>query len=623
MKIKAAAALTAAVMLTACTPSDKKAEETDFIETTFVSESQSAVSVYESKTETSEITITETEAAESEVSEKPIITDERTAPESVSYKFKKAIDINAHRGEFFFTGETVYSGEDVLICYFLPDPNFSSDNAKISRIEGISLADGTTQFNLSFERDRRITFAEGLTNGRKTALAEVYDSKKESYELFEFTGKRAVSDSIALSDAEYSWDVRSVKNTDGSVTDADYGSVLCERVTGTDPYGVDSKHMRFAMPYDHNSFIYQITGYEWAEGVGIYDYQSDSCTVLPDSKDTMPIGIHNGRIYTADCFDGVGTKIYTYELGVLKKELFCDLKEIFSLDTNDMVYYTMSDNGEFIAAQYEPYYESGKADRLVLISPDSGKVICEYEMPSEFEITNYYQPFFTEKYICLNDAQNDIIYTAPLPKGRFEITDSGSSADITYTCADRSVTLRSYDNSVTWNPKGFIISDFTDIMGCSGSVITEIAATGVFSHNYYLADICGEPVCIAVSFGFGRDGDNGCIFEPADRDTVTDIDGDGITELISNCVYGGDGVHESRIYRMSGGVPQLASGHSLIPEKMLQAQTMAGNVYSEYDPETNKMICKYVENEEVVTKEYEPDISALDFYEFESDYFDE
>lgn len=620
MKIKAAAVLTAAVMLTACTPSDKKAEETDLIETTFISES--SVSVYESKTETSEITLTETEAAESEISEKPFITDERAAPESDSYKFMPAIDLGAHRGEVYLSGDIIYSGEDVLICYFFPDPNTDLET-QISRVDGISLSDNTSLFSLEFDRSSAITFAEGLTNGRKTALAEVYDSKDKSYELFEFTGRRAVSDSISLSDAEYSWGVRSVKNTDGSVTDADQGSVLCERIAGTNPDGVDSKHMRFAMPYDHNSFIYQITGYEWADGVGIYDYQSDSCTVLPDSRDTMPIGVHNGRIYTADCFDGVGTKIYTYEFGVLKKELFCDLKEIFSLDTNDMVYYTMSDNGEFIAALYEPYYESGTPDRLVLISPDSGEVICEYEMPSEFEITNYYQPFFTEKYICLNDAQNDIIYTAPLPKGRFEITDSGSSSDITYTCADKSVTLRSYDNSVTWNPKGFIISDFTDIMGCSGSVITEIAATGVFSQNYYLADICGEPVCIAVSFGFGRDGDNGCIFEPSDRDTVTDIDGDGITELISNCVYGGDGVHECRIYRMSGGVPQLASGHSLIPEKMLQAQTMAGNVYSKYDPETNKMICKYVENEEIVTKEYEPDISALDFYEFESDYFDE
>lgn len=154
--------------------------------------------------------------------------------------------------------------------------------------------------------------------------------------------------------------------------------------------------------------------------------------------------------------------------------------------------------------------------------------------------------------------------------------------------------ISSYDKSISYNPDKYELNEFTDVLGYSGVRFSTVSEAAHSSYNAYIAVIKSEPVCIAESFGYGVSGD----------DHAADIDGDGENEFICNCLYGADGVRECRIYKRFGNDVRTASGTDLIPEEILMKQSMSTNVYSEYAPERNRIICGYVDNDEVVTKEY-------------------
>ncbi|MGN1102933.1 MAG: hypothetical protein ACI4RG_12120, partial [Huintestinicola sp.] len=319
------------------------------------------------------------------------------------------------------------------------------------------------------------------------------------------------------------------------------------------------------------------------------------------------LGVHNGMVYTVDSFDGVGENIYIYDPETLERKNFCGSP--YELQMNDMLYYEMPSSGEFILAVYEPWAYQGEKSKLAFLSPDTGEIMTEYTFP---DITNYYSPFFTDNYICLFDYTDDIIYTLPIPRGEFSLENNGDTTELCCTYLGKSETLRTYDNSVTWNPSRYTLREFNDVMGYDGVIYTETAATGVWSQRYYLSFIDGKPVCIAESFGSG-DGEN---------DSIADIDGDGINELICNCVYGADGAHVCYIYKMTDEGIMRASGHDLMGEEILKKQIVAGNTFSEYLPEKNKMLCGYFDNEEYARVEYDIDMSALNFEPFTSSLFD-
>ncbi|MGN1105137.1 MAG: hypothetical protein ACI4RH_00685, partial [Huintestinicola sp.] len=324
-------------------------------------------------------------------------------------------------------------------------------------------------------------------------------------------------------------------------------------------------------------------------------------------RETALLGVHNGMVYIVDSFDGVGENIYIYDPETFERKNFCGSP--YKLQMNDMLYYEMPQNGEFILAVYEPWYERGEDTKLAFLNPDTGEVMTEYNLP---DIPNYYPPFFTDNYICLYDNINGIIYTLPMPRGKFTLEDKDGVTELCYTYLGKSETIISYDNTEMWNLSKCTVKDFNDVMGFDGVIYSETAAAGHWSHNFYLSVIDGKPVCIAESFGS----------ESGESDSITDIDGDGINELICNCFYGADGAQECFIYKMTDEGIIRASGHDLMGEEILKMQVVAGNTSSEYLPEKNKMLCGYVEDEEYVTVEYDIDMSVLNFEPFVSSFFD-
>lgn len=87
---------------------------------------------------------------------------------------------------------------------------------------------------------------------------------------------------------------------------------------------------------------------------------------------------------------------------------------------------------------------------------------------------------------------------------------------------------------------------FTDLMGLNGWYVEEEIVPHHHGRSYY-TEIDGETVRIAESFNFELD------------DHVVDLDGDGLTELICNCVYGGDGAQRVYVYRRKGDVVERAT----------------------------------------------------------------
>lgn len=89
------------------------------------------------------------------------------------------------------------------------------------------------------------------------------------------------------------------------------------------------------------------------------------------------------------------------------------------------------------------------------------------------------------------------------------------------------------------------ITYLDDVLGFSGYAVTAESMDGDFWKivDYY-AIIDGEEVAVAESFGFG---------DTAYSKTVAyDLDGDGRSELVSFCVYGGDGAERVYAFRWNG-----------------------------------------------------------------------
>ncbi|MDY3791280.1 MAG: hypothetical protein SOZ56_02240 [Oscillospiraceae bacterium] len=584
------------VLLSACGIETKEPEETDILDTTAAMETTSAVFQTSSA-------VSETEKEPS----MPVIVDER---EAVPEGFTAALDLNDFADEGYSSGGFAVSGGDVLLVQYVNIYNVPEDR-KTHYLLGISIKEKKQLFRIDApSADCSIELIQGLSDGKISACASVYKTGGENISLIELDkdGTYRITEGAGSDDIVYSWGDRAVKVINGSIINALDGSVLCQRYDEeNDPDFVNSKIYHFSMPLDNDRFIYQMIGYEWSEGVGIYDLSTNTSINLPDSRDTAPLGVHNGIVYTVDSFDGVGENIYISDPDTPEKKLFCSSP--YKLQMNDMLYYEMPSKGEFLLAVYEPWVDRGEEARLAILSPDTGEIMTEYTLPT---ISNYYPPFFTDNYICLFDYTDEIIYTLPMPRGEFTVEDKGDTTELCYTFLGKSETLRANYNSVTWNPSKYTIKEFNDVMGFDGVIYTETAAAGHWSHNFYLSVIDGKPVCIAESFG-SKSGENDCI---------ADIDGDGINELICNCVYGADGAQECLIYKMTDEGIMKASGHDLIDSEIIEKQTMSNAISSVYLPETNKMLCGYVENDEYVTAEYDIDMSALNFEPFVSSLFD-
>lgn len=147
-------------------------------------------------------------------------------------------------------------------------------------------------------------------------------------------------------------------------------------------------------------------------------------------------------------------------------------------------------------------------------------------------------------------------------------------------------------------------TEFADIMGYTGYFTTETGAgPGHTIRTYYTIQGSG-PKKIAESFGFD---------EP--QDYVVDLDGDGVTELVANVTYGGDGARRVYVYQRRGNDVYLGT---LSPTGLPNFDNWGANAYwSEYDPQEQVFRIHYAQkNSEEYGLLETKDLSRLTFSKF-------
>ncbi len=121
-----------------------------------------------------------------------------------------------------------------------------------------------------------------------------------------------------------------------------------------------------------------------------------------------------------------------------------------------------------------------------------------------------------------------------------------------------------------------IAGQYTNIMGYDGYIVAVEETAPDFMTLYYCTEENGKEKCIAELFGF---------FGGEERAFIVDFDGDGITELVCNCMYGGDGAERVFVYRNNEGIIEQGYLDEIYSDIENEIGS-AGAIKEKYDPET-------------------------------------
>lgn len=261
-------------------------------------------------------------------------------------------------------------------------------------------------------------------NGNKTACAVLgivgEDNTVKNTSLIDFSsdGEYKLTEDMGEKDIVYSWSERAVSDYYGSISNALDGSMIMQAEKTIGPEVEEITFYRFSMPLDENRFLYQIyriEGWQWIDGVGIYDLEQDRSAVIPNSRDSEVLGVHNGNIYTI--MTNAETTIYVTNSENLESRVLCGSP--FELGQNDFINFNMPESGDYFSAYKKTILNSNSPNKkivpaeLSLLGSDTGKIIKTYSFGTEFE--SGAEPFFTDSYICFFDYQTNMIYAAKRP----------------------------------------------------------------------------------------------------------------------------------------------------------------------------------------------------------------
>lgn len=151
---------------------------------------------------------------------------------------------------------------------------------------------------------------------------------------------------------------------------------------------------KFLFEIDENRFVYQKAGDVHSFGFGIYDFETGSDVYFADTKEHIPFGFHNGKIYSdivgycpddpiGNLSDDVHNDIYVTDIETGEKQhgFDCPLS-----DSKYISYgYAMPENGGFIALLATPY-ELETPYAFCIIDPDTGDIVREYEVSCRDDI---------------------------------------------------------------------------------------------------------------------------------------------------------------------------------------------------------------------------------------------
>lgn len=159
---------------------------------------------------------------------------------------------------------------------------------------------------------------------------------------------------------------------------------------------------------------------------------------------------------------------------------------------------------------------------------------------------------------------------------------------------------------VLYNLSEATLQPFTDILGTDGYTLDYVQSPAGNYRSYYGVD--GTP--LALSFGWDR------------SDTLVDLDGDGVRELVCSVTYMADGVPAVLVYRLVDGEIRQAEA-SAVPVDIYQNDPPpSGLAWTTYDPETNTVTTslQFPGEEERRSWTATLTLEELDFYPYQYQY---
>lgn len=191
-----------------------------------------------------------------------------------------------------------------------------------------------------------------------------------------------ITNGYTVQDSAFEVCGHNIAERDPDIIDADSGEIIVAGKAAEDDYDFSGTRQMYYFPVDENRFVYRTVGYESLPGFGIYDFSTGTATDVPDSKDLVPLGVHDGKIYSVKtAWDGFGKELFVTDAETLKTEFFMDCP--LTLEGNDFVEYAMPESGDYIALKYLPEDE-GESAVLYGINPDTKELVAN-DVPDELK----------------------------------------------------------------------------------------------------------------------------------------------------------------------------------------------------------------------------------------------
>ncbi len=152
-----------------------------------------------------------------------------------------------------------------------------------------------------------------------------------------------------------------------------------------DLYGFKTRYPEYAFAIDRNRFVYEITGYECIPGFGIYDFETNTDTFIPDSENHVPMGYRDGKIYSYGAvWDGFPMGLYATDTETLETVLVA--KESFTMGNGDYIDYDMPSDRDYIMIYRQWYTDEEYTDRHYAVYKadiETGEILEETELPQD------------------------------------------------------------------------------------------------------------------------------------------------------------------------------------------------------------------------------------------------
>lgn len=343
----------------------------------------------ETTTVTPKTTVTAT-TAETEPSETAAAGLEPKMPEAIIPAEVVKIDVEGpYGGAKYDVNYTVLDGENILILYEFKVGRDISAKAKI-----FGVSDGKEKLSVDIPHTEADEFfiRDGSYFDDENILCRIFSCKEEKYSYgYDYSTLLATTIytdySVKPDDDRYGWRShihelpggRKISISEyGNIREVGSGDLLLNAVYE----GPDSKSnvcYRYKFAIDENRFVYDMLGWEWIWGIGVYDFTTGEARDVPDTYDHHPMGYHNGKIYSYNSYyDDSDNIIYVTDINTL------EIKPLFELDEHNMVYdYEMTSDGRFfVNTEYSPKNHTFK---VILRSTDTFEIAKEYVFENIFE----------------------------------------------------------------------------------------------------------------------------------------------------------------------------------------------------------------------------------------------